>query len=73
MKMRVIFAVKNTTKAVVNKKANVMNMKPKKIQACTGLQPMTLATSMQFFTSSSRKQTKSWSFCWFLVKPFSDK
>ena len=30
MKMRVIFAVKNTTKAVVNKKANVMNMKPKK-------------------------------------------
>lgn len=31
MKMRVIFAVKNTTKAVTN----VMNMKPKKIQACT--------------------------------------
>ena len=69
MKMRVIFAVKNTTKAVTN----VMNMKPKKIQACTGLQPMTLATSMQFFTSSSSKPTKSWSFCWFLVKPCSDK
>ena len=73
MKMRVIFAVKNTTKAVVNKKANVMNMKPKKIQACTGLQPMTLATSMQFFTSSSSKPTKSWSFCCFLVKPCGDK
>lgn len=73
MKIGVVFAVKNTTKAVVNKKANVMNMKPTKIQACTGLQPMTLATSMQFFTSSSSKQTKSWSFCWFIVKPFSDK
>ena len=44
MNMEVIFTVTNTTKAVVK-------IRPKKIQACTGFEPMTSTIPVQHSTN----------------------
>ena len=44
----------------------------KKIQACTGFEPMTSAIPVQRSTNWANKPTGSWSLCWFQINPWSD-
>ena len=66
MKMRVIFAEMNTSWVVMKLKLN-------KNHACTGVEPMTSAVTVQCSTNWANKPTESWSFCWFAKNPWSDK
>ena len=43
--------------------------KPEKIQACTGLQPLTCAISVQLSSSRANKQTGSTSLNWLVINP----
>ena len=45
----------------------------KKIQACTGFEPMTSAIPVQHSTNWANKLTGSWSLCWFQINPWSDE
>ena len=45
----------------------------KKIQACTGFEPMTFAIPVQCSTNWANKPTGSWSMCWFQINPWSDE
>ena len=56
--MKVILAVICTTQAVVK-------IRPEKIQACTGFEPMTSAIPVQRSTNWANKPTGSWSWSWF--------
>ena len=42
--------------------------KKKKIQACTGFEPMTSTIPVQCSTNWANKPTGSWSLCWFQIK-----
>ena len=45
----------------------------KKIQACTGFEPMTSAIPVQRSINWAIKPTGSWSLCWFQINPWSDE
>ena len=53
--MKAIFAVMNTTQVVVKRTPE----KKKKIQACTGFEPMTSAIPVQCSTNGANKPTGS--------------
>ena len=56
MNMKAMFAVMNTTWAVVK-------IRPEKIQACTRFEPMTPAIPVQCSTNWANKPTGSWLIC----------
>ena len=62
--MKAIFAVMNTTEAVVKEGL-------KKIQVGTGFEPMTSAIPVQCSTNWANKPTGSWLLCWFRINPWS--
>ena len=54
-----------TILAVMNNNEVVVEIRPEKIQARTGFQPMTFAIPVQCFAKWANKPTGSWSSCWF--------
>ena len=63
--MKAIFAVIDNTQIVVKRRPE------KKIQACTGFEPMTFAIPVQRSINWANKPTGSWSMCWFQINPWS--
>ena len=61
--MKVILALMCTTRAVVKIRPQ------KKIQVCTGFEPMTSAIPGQRSTNWANKPTGSGSLCWFQINP----
>ena len=42
----------------------------RKIQSCTGVEPVISAIPVHCFTNWANKPTGSWSFCWFAISPW---
>ena len=62
--MTAIFAIVNTAWAVVK-------MRPeKKVQVCTGFEPMTSAIPAHCSTNWANKPTGSWSLCWYQINSY---
>ena len=51
----------------------VVEIRPEKIRACTGFEPMTSAIPVQRSTNWANKPTGSWSLCWIQINLQSDE